>query len=203
LIFSSNSSTYSFGIGIRRLRWVQIAHAQWNSFNMYIFACISVRRSLTRTPRRPSGTNVPWTVTWRTPIPLSSQSRSTPGARRRVESRPHGPSLSIKMDTRPRWPSSGSNLTTTSGPRDSLKSPLRYAAVICHMYIYISALQCGIKQNNFLTQALLLYFQCIEGRDCKKTCNSEEFDCFVLDDNGFILITENHADTGKPAINMY
>lgn len=33
--------------------------------------------------------------------------------------------------------------------------------------------------------------------ETKKTCESGEYDCFVLDDNGFILVSEKHEDTGK------
>ncbi|CAL8108692.1 unnamed protein product [Orchesella dallaii] len=35
------------------------------------------------------------------------------------------------------------------------------------------------------------------GTDLKRNCDNGEFDCFVLDDNGFILVSENHEDTGK------
>jgi voltage-dependent calcium channel alpha-2/delta-3 len=33
--------------------------------------------------------------------------------------------------------------------------------------------------------------------NCKKTCESGEYDCYVLDDNGFILISEKHEHTGR------
>lgn len=32
---------------------------------------------------------------------------------------------------------------------------------------------------------------------CKKTCASEELDCYILDNNGFIIISEKHEHTGK------
>ncbi|XP_033343038.1 voltage-dependent calcium channel subunit stolid isoform X1 [Megalopta genalis] len=35
------------------------------------------------------------------------------------------------------------------------------------------------------------------GTNCKKTCASEELDCYILDNNGFIIISERHEHTGK------
>lgn len=32
---------------------------------------------------------------------------------------------------------------------------------------------------------------------CKKTCASEELDCYLLDDNGFVLVSENSEHTGR------
>jgi hypothetical protein len=32
---------------------------------------------------------------------------------------------------------------------------------------------------------------------CKKTCASEELDCYVLDNNGFIILSESLDHTGK------
>ena len=44
-------------------------------------------------------------------------------------------------------------------------------------------------------------FQCPESRgqkDCPmKTCASEDLECYVVDNNGFVIISENRADTGK------
>ena len=39
-------------------------------------------------------------------------------------------------------------------------------------------------------------FQC-EGKDCKFKCNSanDSFDCFLLDNNGFILAVANNSET--------
>ncbi|XP_035715688.1 voltage-dependent calcium channel subunit alpha-2/delta-4 isoform X3 [Folsomia candida] len=33
--------------------------------------------------------------------------------------------------------------------------------------------------------------------NCKKTCESGEYDCYVLDDNGFVLISEKRGETGR------
>jgi hypothetical protein len=30
-----------------------------------------------------------------------------------------------------------------------------------------------------------------------KTCASEDLECYVVDNNGFVVIAENKADTGK------
>nr|XP_012134761.1 PREDICTED: voltage-dependent calcium channel subunit alpha-2/delta-3 isoform X3 [Megachile rotundata] len=38
--------------------------------------------------------------------------------------------------------------------------------------------------------------QC-SGTNCKKNCASEELDCYILDNNGFIIISERHEHTGK------
>ncbi|XP_076634618.1 voltage-dependent calcium channel subunit stolid isoform X2 [Colletes latitarsis] len=35
------------------------------------------------------------------------------------------------------------------------------------------------------------------GMSCKKNCASEELDCYILDNNGFIIISERHEHTGK------
>lgn len=37
-------------------------------------------------------------------------------------------------------------------------------------------------------------FQCAS---CKKNCAFEELDCYILDNNGFIIISERHEHTGK------
>ena len=34
-------------------------------------------------------------------------------------------------------------------------------------------------------------------RDCTKTCNSTELECYVIDNNGFIVISEQKENTGK------
>lgn len=39
-------------------------------------------------------------------------------------------------------------------------------------------------------------FQC-SGTVCKKSCASDELDCYILDNNGFIIISERHEHTGK------
>lgn len=38
--------------------------------------------------------------------------------------------------------------------------------------------------------------QC-SGTSCKKNCASEALDCYILDNNGFIVISERHEHTGK------
>lgn len=40
----------------------------------------------------------------------------------------------------------------------------------------------------------ILTFQC---SGCKKNCASEELDCYILDNSGFIIISERHDHTGK------
>ena len=35
------------------------------------------------------------------------------------------------------------------------------------------------------------------GNDCTKTCNSTDLECYVIDNNGFIVISEQRENTGK------
>lgn len=39
-------------------------------------------------------------------------------------------------------------------------------------------------------------FQCSGGSSCKKTCAGDELDCYILDDNGFIILSEDVSQTG-------
>lgn len=38
--------------------------------------------------------------------------------------------------------------------------------------------------------------QCTAGTVCKKTCAGEALDCYILDDNGFIILSEDASQTG-------
>lgn len=38
---------------------------------------------------------------------------------------------------------------------------------------------------------------CTAGAVCKKTCAGDELDCYILDDNGFIIISEDVSQTGR------
>ncbi|XP_046753352.1 voltage-dependent calcium channel subunit alpha-2/delta-4 isoform X1 [Diprion similis] len=54
----------------------------------------------------------------------------------------------------------------------------------------------------FLHSSLASHFinitsTCTAMTECKKTCASEELDCYILDNNGFIIISERHEHTGK------
>lgn len=59
------------------------------------------------------------------------------------------------------------------------------------LYLLVCVLELGYFYILFYK---LLYFQCT---GCKKTCASDELDCYVLDDNGFIIISESLDNTGK------
>ncbi|XP_048489237.1 voltage-dependent calcium channel subunit alpha-2/delta-3 [Plutella xylostella] len=37
---------------------------------------------------------------------------------------------------------------------------------------------------------------CTAGTSCKKTCAGDELDCYILDDNGFIILSEDASQTG-------
>ncbi|CAH0727477.1 unnamed protein product, partial [Brenthis ino] len=38
---------------------------------------------------------------------------------------------------------------------------------------------------------------CTAGSICKKTCAGDELDCYILDDNGFIILSEDASQTGR------
>ncbi|XP_072936977.1 voltage-dependent calcium channel subunit alpha-2/delta-3 [Epargyreus clarus] len=38
---------------------------------------------------------------------------------------------------------------------------------------------------------------CTAGSVCKKTCAGDELDCYILDDNGFIILSEDASQTGR------
>lgn len=44
---------------------------------------------------------------------------------------------------------------------------------------------------------LVINFQCTAGSVCKKTCAGDELDCYILDDNGFIILSEDVTQTGR------
>lgn len=44
---------------------------------------------------------------------------------------------------------------------------------------------------------LIFYFQCTGGIECRRNCASPELDCYVLDNNGFIILSESLEHTGK------
>lgn len=48
----------------------------------------------------------------------------------------------------------------------------------------------------FISYGCRSFPQC-DGQDCKFKCNSanESFDCFLLDNNGFILAVANNSET--------
>nr|XP_031849146.1 voltage-dependent calcium channel subunit alpha-2/delta-3 isoform X2 [Nomia melanderi] len=52
-------------------------------------------------------------------------------------------------------------------------------------------------QHSSLASHFINITSTCSGTDCKKTCASEELDCYILDNNGFIIISERHDHTGK------
>lgn len=42
-----------------------------------------------------------------------------------------------------------------------------------------------------------MILQCTAGSVCKKTCAGDELDCYILDDNGFIILSEDASQTGR------
>lgn len=51
-------------------------------------------------------------------------------------------------------------------------------------------------KNNFITYCFFFH-QCTGMTGCKKTCASDDLDCYVLDNNGFIIISEQSHHTGQ------
>jgi hypothetical protein len=43
----------------------------------------------------------------------------------------------------------------------------------------------------------VIVFQCLGQQGCRKTCASDELDCYVLDNNGFVILSENPDHAGK------
>lgn len=44
---------------------------------------------------------------------------------------------------------------------------------------------------------IIIILQCTVGTVCKKTCAGDELDCYILDDNGFIILSEDVSQTGR------
>lgn len=44
---------------------------------------------------------------------------------------------------------------------------------------------------------MVTLLQCTGGTYCKRNCASPELDCYVLDNNGFIILSESSEHTGK------
>jgi Neuronal voltage-dependent calcium channel alpha 2acd len=51
--------------------------------------------------------------------------------------------------------------------------------------------------GEFEISYLFIYFQCTGVTGCRKTCASDELDCYLLDDNGFVILSERTEHTGK------
>ncbi|KAG8235605.1 hypothetical protein J437_LFUL014649, partial [Ladona fulva] len=48
-----------------------------------------------------------------------------------------------------------------------------------------------------LSHNIFVFLQCLGPLGCRKTCASEELDCYVLDSNGFVILSEEASHTGK------
>ncbi|XP_071455009.1 voltage-dependent calcium channel subunit alpha-2/delta-3 isoform X2 [Hetaerina americana] len=53
------------------------------------------------------------------------------------------------------------------------------------------------KHSALASQFLNITSTCLGPLGCRKTCASEELDCYVLDSNGFVIISEETSHTGK------
>ncbi|KOX79241.1 Voltage-dependent calcium channel subunit alpha-2/delta-3 [Melipona quadrifasciata] len=52
-------------------------------------------------------------------------------------------------------------------------------------------------QHSSLASRFVNITSTCSGTNCKKNCASEALDCYILDNNGFIIISERHEHTGK------
>ncbi|XP_076758290.1 voltage-dependent calcium channel subunit stolid isoform X2 [Xylocopa sonorina] len=52
-------------------------------------------------------------------------------------------------------------------------------------------------QHSSLASRFVNITSTCSGMNCKKNCASEALDCYILDNNGFIIISERHEHTGK------
>nr|XP_023023561.1 voltage-dependent calcium channel subunit alpha-2/delta-3 [Leptinotarsa decemlineata] len=53
------------------------------------------------------------------------------------------------------------------------------------------------QHSTLASHFLNITSKCTGSSTCKKTCASEKLDCYVLDNNGFIIISENAEHTGR------
>ncbi|XP_067207894.1 voltage-dependent calcium channel subunit alpha-2/delta-3 isoform X3 [Linepithema humile] len=53
------------------------------------------------------------------------------------------------------------------------------------------------QHSSLATHFVNITSTCTGMAGCKKNCASEELDCYILDNNGFIIISERHEHTGK------
>ncbi|XP_018057604.1 PREDICTED: voltage-dependent calcium channel subunit alpha-2/delta-3 [Atta colombica] len=53
------------------------------------------------------------------------------------------------------------------------------------------------QHSSLATHFVNITSTCTGMTGCKKNCASEELDCYILDNNGFIIISERHEHTGK------
>ncbi|KAJ8970014.1 hypothetical protein NQ314_001443 [Rhamnusium bicolor] len=53
------------------------------------------------------------------------------------------------------------------------------------------------QHSTLATQFLNITSKCTGSSSCRKTCASDKLDCYVLDNNGFIVISENNEHTGR------
>ncbi|XP_017878460.1 voltage-dependent calcium channel subunit alpha-2/delta-4 isoform X2 [Ceratina calcarata] len=52
-------------------------------------------------------------------------------------------------------------------------------------------------QHSTLASRFVNITSTCSGTSCKKSCASEALDCYILDNNGFVIISERHEHTGK------
>ncbi|KAK9297490.1 hypothetical protein QLX08_008887 [Tetragonisca angustula] len=52
-------------------------------------------------------------------------------------------------------------------------------------------------QHSSLASRFVNITSTCSGTSCKKNCASEALDCYILDNNGFVIISERHEHTGK------
>lgn len=54
-----------------------------------------------------------------------------------------------------------------------------------------------IQHDSLAQHFINITSTCSATSGCRKTCSSDELDCYLLDNNGFVLLSENNEHTGK------
>ncbi|XP_049277922.1 voltage-dependent calcium channel subunit alpha-2/delta-4 isoform X1 [Anopheles funestus] len=86
-----------------------------------------------------------------------------------------------------------------SGKNSSTLVTASHAIFIDHRGHKAPAAVVGLQ---FLHESLFKHFinitsKCTASTTCKKNCASDELDCYLLDDNGFVILSERSEHTGK------
>ncbi|XP_052864386.1 voltage-dependent calcium channel subunit alpha-2/delta-4 [Anopheles cruzii] len=86
-----------------------------------------------------------------------------------------------------------------SGKNSSTLVTASHAIFIDHRGHRAPAAVVGLQ---FLHESLFKHFinitsKCTASTTCKKNCASDELDCYLLDDNGFVILSERSEHTGK------
>lgn len=66
-----------------------------------------------------------------------------------------------------------------------------------HFINITSAVNLNLIRLVYYFLYILFLFQCTGSTGCPKNCASQDLDCYLLDNNGFVILSENSIHTGK------